>query len=159
VHDASLDDEPELLDGVAAAAGIALENGQLHAELHARLEDLQGLQARALHAGETERKRLERNLHDGTQQRLVALSMELALLERRIGPDPALSARLEPARDELATSLAELRDVARGLHPSLLTLRGLPSALDSVAATSAVPTRLIVDIRDRLPEPVEVVAY
>ncbi len=159
VHDASLDDEPELLNGVVAAAAIALENGQLHAELHARLEDLQGLQARAHDAGETERKRLERNLHDGTQQRLIALSMELTLLERRIGADPDVASRLEHARNELATSLTELRDVARGLHPALLTVQGLPAALESITGTSAVPARLTTDVRTRLPERVEVAAY
>lgn len=159
LHDSSLDDEPELLDGVAAAAGFALENGQLQADLRVRLEDLRGLQARALQAGETERKRLERNLHDGTQQRLIALSMELTLLERRIGTDPDVTARLEHARNELSTSLAELRNVARGLHPTLLTLEGLPAALRSIAEVCAIPVHLIVDVPDRLPEPVEAAAY
>jgi signal transduction histidine kinase len=159
LHDSSLDDEPELLNSVAAAAGMALENGQLHAELHARLEDLQGLQSRANEAEATERKRLERNLHDGTQQRLIALSMELTLLERRIGADPDLAARLEHARNELMMSLTELRDVARGLHPTLLTVQGLPAALESITAVCAVPARLSVDVAARLPEPVEVAAY
>src|SRR5919197_4835735 len=75
VHDTSLDGEPELLDGVAAAAAIALENARLHAELRARLEELHGSRARIVEAGDAERRRLERNLHDGAQQRLVAVSM------------------------------------------------------------------------------------
>ena len=158
LHDASLDDEPELLSSVAAAAGIALENGQLHAELHARLEDLQGLQTQAMEAGATERKRLERNLHDGTQQRLIALSIELTLLERRIGADPDVAARLAHARNELAASLAELREIGRGAHPAVLT-HGLPTALRTVTEVCAVPARLKVDVGDRLPEPVEAAAY
>ena len=159
VHDSSLDDERELLDSVAAAAGIALENGQLHAELHARLEDLQGLQTQAIEAGATERKRLERNLHDGTQQRLIALSIELTLLERRIGADPDVAARLVHARNEVTTSLAELREIARGAHPAALTAHGLPTALQQVTGVCAVPARLKVDVGDRLPEPVEAAAY
>jgi signal transduction histidine kinase len=80
IHDPSLVDEPELLDGVSAVAGISLENGQLQAELKARLDELQGSRGRVIAAGQRERKRLERNLHDGAQQRLIALRLELGLL-------------------------------------------------------------------------------
>ena len=83
LFDRSLADERELLDAVAAAAGIALENGRLQAELRARLQELQGSRVRVLEAGQRERQRLERNLHDGAQQRLVALSLELGLLGER----------------------------------------------------------------------------
>ena len=80
LHDPVLEDEPELLDAVAAAAAIALENARLHAELRARLDELQGSRARIVEAGDSERRRLERNLHDGAQQRLVALSLGLRLV-------------------------------------------------------------------------------
>ena len=116
VHDPSLEDEPELLDAVSAAAAIALENGRLHAELKARLEELEGSRVRVIEAGQEERKRLERNLHDGAQQRLIALSLELGQLGRKMDGDPEAKARIEQARAEIAVSLEELRDVARGLH-------------------------------------------
>ena len=83
----SLEDEPELLASVTAAAGIALENARLQVELRARLEELRGSRARIVEAGQKERQRLERNLHDGAQQRLVALSLELSLLEGELGDD------------------------------------------------------------------------
>ena len=98
VHDPMLDDEPELLDAVTAAAGIALENGRLHAEIGARLEELRGSRARVLEAGQQERQRLERNLHDGAQQRLIALSLELGLLEARLRRRPERERRLKQAR-------------------------------------------------------------
>ena len=95
LHDPALDDEPELLASVGAAAGIALENGQLHAELRARVEELERSRARVIEAGQSERKRLERDLHDGAQQRLIALSIELALIERRLGSDPDIADRVD----------------------------------------------------------------
>ena len=159
VHDPSLEHEPELLDAVSAAAAIALENGQLHAELRARLEELEGSRVRVIEAGQEERKRLERNLHDGAQQRLIALSLELGLLGNKLNGDLEAKARIEQARAEIATSLDELRHVARGLHPAVLSGHGLEVALASLAATSAVPVTLQVDVERRLEEPVEVAAY
>ena len=159
VHDPSLEHEPELLDAVSAAAAIALENGRLHAELKARLEELEGSRVRVIEAGQEERKRLERNLHDGAQQRLIALSLELGLLGSRMGDDPAARARIERARGEIATSLEELRNVARGLHPAVLSGHGLAVALESLAAASAVPVELKVDFEGRVDEPLEVAAY
>jgi signal transduction histidine kinase len=158
-HDASLTDDAELLNAVTAAAGMALENGQLQAELKGRLDELEDSRARVIEAGHTERKRLERNLHDGTQQRLVALSMELAILQRRLGEDGEARARVEHARGEITASLAELRDVARGLYPAVLSLNGLPSALKSVTAGAGIPVALTVDVPSRLSEAVEVTAY
>jgi signal transduction histidine kinase len=159
VHDASLADEPELLEAVSAAAGIALENARLHADLAARLEELRGSRVRVIEAGQKERQRLERNLHDGAQQRLVALSLELTMLKRRLDADPEASTRIEHARKEIAMSLAELRDIARGLHPAVVSGHGLSVALESLAARAPVPVRLTVDLGDRLPEPLEVAAY
>jgi signal transduction histidine kinase len=159
VHDAALEDERELLDAVTAAAAIALENGRLHAELRARLEELRGSRARIVDAGQTERKRLERNLHDGAQQRLIALSLELSVLEERLEGDPDARTRLDQARREIATSLEELRDVARGIHPAVVTGHGLAVALEQLAARAPVPVRLKVEVAGRLPERLEVAAF
>jgi signal transduction histidine kinase len=159
VHDASLRQEPELLDAVSAAAAIALENGRLHSELNARLEELRGSRARVIEAGQKERQRLERNLHDGAQQRLVALSLELGLLEDRFATDPDARARVSQARQEVALSLEELRDVARGLHPALLSGHGLAVALEALADHAPLPVRLRVALEGRLPGQVEAAAY
>jgi signal transduction histidine kinase len=159
VHDPSLRDEPELLGAATAAAGIAVENGRLQAELRARLEELQGSRARLIEAGQKERARLERNLHDGAQQRLIALSLQLALLEERLDGDSGATSELERARREIALSLDELRDVARGIHPAVLSGHGLQVALESIAAGASVPVRLTVRLDGRVQERLEVVAY
>ena len=158
LHDPSLDDEPELLSGVTAAAGIAVENARLQAELRARLKELRGSRARVIEAGQKERQRLERNLHDGAQQRLIALSLQLSLLEKRVPGDARVRAELKAARQEIARSLDELRDVARGIHPAVLSGHGLAVAVESLAARAPLPVRLHVEV-GRLPEPVEVSAY
>ncbi len=158
LHDRALEDEPELLSGVGAAASIALENARLQAELAARLEEVKGSRIRVIEAGESERKRLERDLHDGAQQRLIALSLELKRLEKELGDAPARH-RLDEAQHEITRSLEELRAVARGLHPAVLTGHGLGVALEQVAARAPVPVRLCVEIDGRLPEQVEIAAY
>jgi signal transduction histidine kinase len=159
LHDPALDDEPELLDAVTAAAGIALENGRLHAELRARLEELRGSRARIIDAGQTERQRLERDLHDGAQQRLIALSLDLSALEERLDGDPDARARLDQARREIATSLEELRDVARGIHPAVVSGHGLEVALEQLAARATVPVHLKVEVAGRLSDRLEVAAF
>jgi signal transduction histidine kinase len=159
LHNPALGEEPELLDAVTAAAGIALENGRLHAELRARLEELRGSRARIVDAGQKERQRLERNLHDGAQQRLIALSLELGVLEDRLGSDPDARTRLDQARREIATSLEELRDVARGIHPAVVSGHGLEVALEQLAARAPVPVHLNVEVEGRLPERIEVAAF
>jgi signal transduction histidine kinase len=159
VHDPALADEPELLDAVTAAAGIAIENGRLHVELAARLEELRGSRFRVIEAGQKERQRLERNLHDGAQQRLIALSLEMSLLEERLGDDPEARTRLAAARREIAASLAELREVSHGLHPAVVSAHGLEVALEQLTARAAVPVRLTVNVASRLPEALEVAAY
>jgi signal transduction histidine kinase len=157
--DQSLEDEHELLDAVLATAAIALENGRLRAELRARLQELQGSRVRVLEASRQERQRLERDLHDGAQVRLVALSLELALLGEDPATDPELRARLRQAKEEVASSLAELRDVARGIYPAVLSGHGLGVALESLAARATVPVQVTVDLVERPPEVVEVAAY
>ncbi len=157
--DRSLEDERELLDAVAAAAGIALENNRLQVELRARLQELQGSRSRVIDAEQKERQRLERNLHDGAQQRLVALALELGLLANNSQDSSETAARLLQAKREVAVSLDELRDVARGIHPAVLTGHGLAVALESLAIQAAVPVELDVAIDGRLPERIEVAAY
>jgi signal transduction histidine kinase len=159
IHDRELVEEPELLEAVGAAAGIALENGRLHAELRARVEELKGSRARVIEAGQKERQRLERNLHDGAQQRLIALSLRLSLLEQKLGEQPEAKAQLGGARHEIAVSLEELRAVARGIHPAVLSGHGLTVALQSLAVAAPLPVRLAIEIDRRLPEQVEVAAY
>jgi signal transduction histidine kinase len=159
VHDISLREEPELLDAVVAAAGFALENDRLHAELRARLEELRGSRARIIEAAQAERQRLERDLHDGAQQRLVALSLELGLLEERFEGDSEAKTALDQTRRELAESLRELRELARGIHPAVVTGHGLTVSLKTLAARAPLPVRLRVDLHGRLPERQEVAAY
>ena len=159
LHDPSLEDEPELLAAVTAGAGIALENARLHVELRARLEELRGSRARMVEVASKERQRLERNLHDGAQQRLIALSLELSLLEGELDDDEHAQQRLTRARREIAASLAELREIARGIHPAVVSGHGLGVALQQLAALAPLPVQLSVEVDGRLPEPVEVAAY
>ena len=146
IHDPALDDEPELLEGVEAAAGIALENARLDAELRARLEELRGSRARIVEAAQSERQLLERNLHDGAQQRLIALSLELSMLKGRVDGDPDVKAGIDRARREIAASLAELREIARGLHPAVVSGHGLAVALEQLAARAPLPVELKVEV-------------
>lgn len=159
LHDPAVNDEPELLDAVTAAAGMALENGRLDAELRARVEELKGSRARIVEAGHRERKRLERNLHDGAQQRLISLSLELGMLQSAVTNDPEAVSRLVAARREIATSLEELRAVAHGIHPAVVSGHGLKIALEQLAVLAPVPVRLRVGAGSRLPEPLEVAAF
>ena len=159
VHDAALAYEPELLEIVCATADVALEQERLQAELRAHAEELMGSRARIVEAGDLARKRIERDLHDGAQQRLVALMIALRLAEGRIQDDPAAAGKLvASAREELAQSLAELRELAHGIHPAALAF-GLGPALKSLAARSPLPVTLSLEAEERLPERVETAAY
>ena len=159
VHDASLRDEPELLDAVTSAAGLALENERLHAELRSHVDDLRESRARIVAAGDAERRRLERNLHDGAQQRLVTMALHLRLVESKLGTDPqAAGPIVAQVREELAQALEELRELARGIHPAILSDRGLAPALEALAGRSSVPVELSVP-SERLPAPVEAAIY
>ena len=124
IFDPSLDEDPELVRAVGAAAAIALEN-------EARVQELKDSRERIVAAGDAERRRLERNLHDGAQQRLTGWSLQLRLLRNRVADDPAAVGLIAGLGDELANSLAELRELARGIHPSVLD-HGLEHALESL---------------------------
>src|SRR5206468_1549134 len=106
-----------------------------------------------------ERQRLERNLHDGAQQRLIALSLDLSLLGDELAGEPEAQARLAQARREVAASLAELREIAKGIHPAVVSGHGLGVALEQLAALAQVRVRLAVETEGRLPDAVEVAAY
>jgi signal transduction histidine kinase len=159
VHDVSLGDHPELVDAVVAAAGLALENERLQAELRARLEDLRASRSRLVETADSERRRLERNLHDGAQQRLVALSLTLGIARAQFASDPAASELLERTRSELAAALGELRELARGIHPAVLTDRGLGPALEALANRAPLPVDVAGLPDERLPAGVEAAAY
>jgi signal transduction histidine kinase len=159
IHDVSLRDEPELVSAACTAAGIALENERLQADLRARLEELKGSRRRVIEAADAERRRLERNLHDGAQQGLAALALELAMLDDRLKSDPDARQQLQQAQQVLADSLEQLRELARGIHPAVLTDHGLEVAVDGLAARTPFPVRLAVELDERLPKPIEVAGY
>jgi signal transduction histidine kinase len=160
VHDPALAEDPGLLNSVSAAAGLALENERLLAELRSQLEQLRESRARIVQAGDTERRRLERNLHDGAQQRLVALALALGLAQSKVLDEPAAAVELLGAsRQELTEALAELRELARGIHPAVLTERGLAYALRALAERSPVEVELDVQLESRPPPAIEAAAY
>jgi signal transduction histidine kinase len=160
VHDISLCEDPETLGSVAAAAGLAVENERLQAQLRARVEELRESRARIVEAGTHERRRLERNLHDGAQQRLVALSLTLRLAQGKMRKDPdSADELLTGAQDELTLALGELRELARGIHPAVLSDRGLGAALEALAGRAPISVELTEVPEERLPEPIEAAAY
>jgi signal transduction histidine kinase len=123
-------------------------------------EELAASRARIVAAGDQARRRIERDLHDGTQQRLVSLVLDLRAAEAAAPPEPPeLRAQLARIADGLTGALEELRELSRGIHPAILSEGGLGPALKSLARRSAVPVELEVDVQARLPEPVEVAAY
>ena len=133
---------------------------RLNAELHARLADLAASRARIVTAGDVERRRLERNLHDGAQQRLVALALSLRVARSQLESDPeAARAMLTAAGDELTLALDELRELARGLHPAILSDRGLRAAVEMLAGRAPVVVEIAAVPDERLPQPVEAAAY
>ena len=160
LHDPVLEHNAELVSSVCAAASLALENERLQAELRARLVELQASRARLVEATDTERRRIERDLHDGTQQRLVSIAMSLGLLETKL-PEQAQAARplVRETREALALALAELRELTHGINPPLLTERGLPEALDELCHRAALPTRLDLTLDRRLPDEIETAVY
>jgi signal transduction histidine kinase len=160
VHDPALDEEPALLQSAASAAVLALDNERLAAELRARVDELEESRRRSMAAAMSERRRLERDLHDGAQQRLVALSLQLGLARGQVDRDPEAAGRmLDTARNELRQALEELRELARGIHPAILTDRGLDAALESLVDRSPLPVAVDETPGERLPTAVEAAAY
>jgi signal transduction histidine kinase len=160
VHAAAVTETPELLGDASAAAALALENARLEVELRARLEALRASRARLVEAGDAERRRLGRDLHDGAQQRLVALMIELQLARERFADDPAGARELvDSAFANAQAAVGELRDLASGIHPAVLSQRGLDAALESLASRAPVPVELASGLPGRLPIAVETAAY
>ena len=159
IHDASLGADRELVRAVGAAASLTLENERLDAELRAKVEELQASRARIIESGDAARRRIERDLHDGAQQRLVSLALHLRLLQSRVETDPEAAHELEAARRELEQALEELRELARGIHPSVLSDRGLDAVLEGLANRAPLPVELDAALGARLPETVESTAY
>ena len=158
LHRSDLLDNPELIEEVASAARLALENERLQAEARAQVEDLRLSRTRIIEAGDAERRRLERDLHDGAQQHLVGLSLALRLLRSQLGSDGGeLAVRLDTAGGEIRRAILELRDVAHGIHPAVLTDEGLAAALEALAEEADV--RLAALPHERFPAVVETAAY
>jgi signal transduction histidine kinase len=129
----------------------------LQAEARAQLEDLRSSRARIIEAGDAERRRLERDLHDGAQQRLVGLSLALRLLRSQLGADHELVARLDEVEAELRRAVAELRELAHGIHPAVLSDEGLAAAVEALAEDA--PIRIAALPQQRFPVAVETAAY
>jgi signal transduction histidine kinase len=159
VHDPVLLDDAEQVSAAGAAAALALENERLEAELRAKVEELSASRERIVESGYAARRRLERDLHDGAQQRLVSLALALRMLRRRVERDPDTLEELDQACGELDHALAELRELARGIHPSILTDRGLNAALDGLAQRAPLPVEFQATPANRLPDRVESAAY
>ena len=160
VHDPSLLDDPRLLESAGMAARLSLENARLAAELHAQLGRVQESRRRIVAAGDEQRRKIERDIHDGAQQRLVALALELRAAQLRLGNevDPAVEAVLGQAVDELQLAVSELRELARGVHPAVLTEEGLAAALESLAGRTPIPVS-VEAVEDRFPREIEAAAY
>jgi signal transduction histidine kinase len=158
VHDALILDKE--LDSIGAAAAMALENERLDAELRAKVAELRDSRSRMLRIGLEERRRLERDLHDGAQQRLVSMALNMRLARDRIREDPDAAERmLDGASAELDAALEELRELARGIHPAVLSDRGLDAALETLARRAPLPVELNRQAHERLPESIELAAY
>jgi signal transduction histidine kinase len=156
VHDPTIDaEDPGLVDAVGNAARLALENERLAAEVRAQLEEVRASRSRIVEAADAERRRVERDLHDGAQQRLVALAMRLQVARETA---PAAAGLLDEATAELQTAISEVRGLARGLHPTILTESGLAAAVEALAERA--PIVVTVDIPERrFPSHVEATAY
>jgi signal transduction histidine kinase len=159
VHDPALTEQPELLRSVVAAVRLAIENERLAAEVRAKLAEVQASRARIVAAGDEQRRRVERDLHDGAQQRLVTLALRLQMARAAAGPEDAdLAGALDAAGRDLDAAIAELRELARGLHPSILASDGLRAAVEALAERTPVQTS--VQIPDgRFVEALESTAY
>jgi signal transduction histidine kinase len=158
VHDPLFFDQPSLLEAAGSAARFAFENERLHAQLRSQLEALRDSRRRIVETADAERRRLERDLHDGAQQRLLGLGMALQLLRTRLNSDPDASALLTETEAELQQALAELRELARGIHPAVLTDQGLGAAVRTLAARASIPVE-VRELTERLPPHFETAAY
>jgi signal transduction histidine kinase len=160
VHQDSLAAESDLVRTAGSNALLALENERLKADLRARLEELRASRVRIVEATDAARRQLERDIHDGAQQRLLALALQLRRARTKVDAgDGEAGALLDESLEELGGALEELRELARGIHPAILSERGLAVALESLATRTPLPVDLDVDIPERVPAGVEATAY
>jgi signal transduction histidine kinase len=159
VHDAALDAEPGLVGAAGGAALMMLENARLQADLRASIADLQASRARLASAADAGRREIERNLHDGAQQRLVALRMRLAEAEAQAVSDDALRRSLGELGADTEATIDELRSLAHGVYPAVLVDHGLASALTSVGRRSPLPVRVETALPGRLAPAIEAAVY
>jgi signal transduction histidine kinase len=157
IHDPRLLEQPELVESVGAAASLALENERLQAALRAQLREARESRERIVRGGDQERRRLERDLHDGAQQRLLGLGLALQLLKKHT-LDAGADANLATSMRALQHALSELRELARGIHPAILTDRGLATALATLATQAPIPVSVDCD-PERFPAHVETTSY
>jgi signal transduction histidine kinase len=157
VHDPAVLDEPEVVESVRTTAGLVLENERLAAQVRSQLAEVRASRTRIVAAADAERRRIERNLHDGAQQRLVALSVALGLEASRA--DEGAAGSLSRAQDEIEQAITELRELARGIHPTLLRDEGLRVAVSSLARRSPVPVTVHGSLPSRVPDTVALAAY
>jgi signal transduction histidine kinase len=160
IHDAILLEDPSLIASVASAMRLAVENDRLTSEVEAQLQEVRASRTRIVEAADLERRRVERDLHDGAQQRLVSLSLELRVARNALGEkgDPAVRRSLDRAADEAMAALSELRDLALGIHPLILTESGLGEAVESLADRTSVDVSVDVG-PERYSAAVEGAAY
>ncbi len=160
-HAPGLLDDEQLVDDVTVAVRLALENERLQAEVRARLEELRASRARIVATSDAERRRLEHNLHDGAQQRLVTLALSLRLLRSQLAPNSAahIAEQLEDAETELDRAISELRELAHGIFPAVLADGGLAVAVRALAEEGRVPIATRDLPEGRLSAAVETTAY
>jgi len=162
IHDAVLLEDPGLLASVGAVLRLSIDNDRLAAQVQRQLEEVHASRARILAAADEERRGIERDLHDGAQHRLLGISMSLQDVRSRaasIGAPEVLLDRLELVAVELREAMREMRELARGIHPAVLTNEGLEPAVRTLARRCTVPVELGIDLTGRLPAPVETAAY
>jgi signal transduction histidine kinase len=161
IHDTAVADDPELMSAATSAVRMAIDNSRLQALVRAQLDEVRASRARIVAAHDEERRRLERDLHDGAQQRLVTLSLLLGEARRHLqdDSDPSMRKALDSASSQVGEALVEVRELARGIHPAVLTRAGLVPAIRSVAERSAVPISIDAADVGRLAPVVEAAAY
>ena len=158
VHDAALDSDPELVQAAGQAVLLALENGRLEAELQTKTAELRSWSGRVVAAGDLERQKLERELHDGAQQRLLTLQIKLALLRDRVG-EPELATELDDIGEEAVVAAEELRSLARGIYPVELREGGIGEGLRVHVDASPVPIGLVDNGIGRFDPAIEAAVY
>jgi signal transduction histidine kinase len=146
IHDSALDQDPELVSAGVAVTRLVIDNTRLGDEIGRQLEEVRASRARIVEAADAERRRIERDLHDGLQQRLVALAMELRRAEGTTEAQSPAGRALRHGADEALAAIEEARELARGIHPAVLTEAGLAPALQALADRSPVPVEVEVDL-------------